>query len=74
MKKYKFTQLGGDSYEGPWNNPPPTGEFVKAEEVRELLEEIAKGDGAYNPDRTKHAENCIDNMKSTAKEALLNLL
>jgi hypothetical protein len=34
------------------------------------LEEIAKGEGAYNRDPLQHAMNCIDNMKSIAALAL----
>ena len=41
--------------------------------VRELLEEIAKGAGAFNRDPLTHAHNCIEDMKELAKQALLVL-
>jgi hypothetical protein len=51
--------------------------WYKADEVdaelarlREALEEIAKGEGPYNMDPLKHAENCIKYMVQTATEAL----
>ena len=34
------------------------------------MEEIKKGDGPYNMDPMKHAENCIKNMVNIATEAL----
>lgn len=36
------------------------------------LQEITKGEGAYNPDQLKHASNCIENMKSIAIKVLKN--
>lgn len=38
--------------------------------LREALEEIKKGDGAYDMDKLKHASNCIENMISIAEKAL----
>lgn len=35
------------------------------------LLEIAKGEGAFNRDPIKHAENTIDSMKAIARRALL---
>jgi|GEM_PF-7034796 len=39
-------------------------------ELEAALREIAKGEGAFSRDQLTHAENCIDNMKSIAQEAL----
>jgi regulator of replication initiation timing len=40
------------------------------ERLREALEEIAKCDGAYDPDAMQHALNCMTNMRDTARAAL----
>jgi hypothetical protein len=41
-----------------------------SDDVREALEMIAKGEGAFNRDPLKHAANCIESMKALAREAL----
>ena len=41
-------------------------------ELLEALKEIAKGNGAYDMDKWKHAENCIENMKDIALTAIKN--
>lgn len=38
----------------------------------EALEEISRGEGAYNEDRLEHANNTIENVKSIAIETLKN--
>lgn len=38
--------------------------------LKEALEEIQKGEGAYDFNPANHAVNCINNMKSIATEAL----
>ena len=40
------------------------------EELMDALREITKCEGAYNPDRLKHAENCMNSMCKVAREAL----
>jgi hypothetical protein len=40
------------------------------EELINALQEIAKGEGAFNRDPLKHAENTIENMKTIARKAL----
>jgi len=40
------------------------------ETLRDALREITKCEGAYNPDRLKHAENCMNSMCKVAREAL----
>ena len=42
-------------------------EFSK---LRQILEKITKGEGAYSRDHLTHASNCIESMKSLAKEGL----
>ena len=39
-------------------------------ELEAVLTEIAKGEGAFSRDRLTHAENCVDNMKDLARNAL----
>lgn len=39
-------------------------------ELEAALTEIAKGEGAFSRDRLTHAENCVDNMKDLAINAL----
>lgn len=41
-------------------------------ELRQALEEIAKGGGPYSQDPLKHASNTIESMKQIAKDALNN--
>lgn len=43
---------------------------AKVEEMREALEEIAKGEGGYSLDPLKHAENTITNAIEIAQKAL----
>jgi hypothetical protein len=38
--------------------------------LREALEEIAKGEGAFSRDPLTHAANCIDRAVATAKKVL----
>jgi hypothetical protein len=38
--------------------------------LREVLEEITRGEGAFNRDPLKHADNTVENMKALAREAL----
>ena len=47
-------------------------EYVAAENmvVKKALQEISIGSGAFSRDPLEHAENCIDNMKEIAAEAL----
>ena len=35
------------------------------------LREIAEGKGRYNPNQLKHADNCIEDMKQIALDALV---
>jgi len=42
----------------------------KIEQLKEILEEIEKGEGAYSRDVLKHAENTIENMKTLATKGL----
>lgn len=42
----------------------------KREQLKKLLEEITEGKGPYSRDPLEHAENCIENMKKLAREAL----
>ena len=44
--------------------------MVNREKIRELLEQIAKGEGAYNRDPNEHASNVISESITNAKEAL----
>ena len=39
-------------------------------ELLEALQEIKKGEGAYNMDKYEHANNTIENMKSLATQAI----
>ncbi len=39
----------------------------------DALQEIEKGEGAYNTDQLKFAENCVENMKGIASKALLKM-
>ena len=41
--------------------------------LAEALREISKGAGPFDRDPLKHAENCIDDMKALAKDALVRL-
>jgi len=45
----------------------------KINEVLTILEEAAKGEGAFNRDPIVHAENTIDNMKALIGEAIAKL-
>lgn len=45
----------------------------KLEIVKQILIEITKGEGAYAKDPLEHAENCIENMKRLATEALTEI-
>ena len=40
------------------------------EQIKQILEEIAKGEGAYDTDQLTHAGNCIQNMKQLANKGL----
>ena len=42
----------------------------ECERYREALAQIATGAGPFNRDPLKHAENCIESMKSVARAAL----
>ena len=42
----------------------------QANELLEALKEIAKGEGAFDMDRLKHAANVIESVISIAKEAI----
>lgn len=48
--------------------------YIKAESQRdkliEVLKEIMKCEGAYNPNKLAHAENTIRNMKDIAEDAI----
>lgn len=43
---------------------------TEAEGLLKALEEIEKGEGAYNRDQLTHATNTIDNMKRIAHDAI----
>ena len=43
---------------------------ARNELLEAALEEIAKGEGAYNEDRHIHAWNTISNMKDVAQKAI----
>ncbi len=45
--------------------------IAERDALREALKEIARGEGAFSRDHLKHAENCIENMKVIAKQALV---
>lgn len=45
-------------------------ELEKARRFEKALQEIAKGAGPFNRDPYKHAQNCIENMKGIAADAL----
>jgi len=38
------------------------------------LGEITLGEGAFNRDPLKHAENCIDSMKTCARAAIVKVM
>ena len=40
------------------------------ERLREALQEISKGEGAFNRDPLKHCSNTVEDMKAMAKAAL----
>lgn len=42
----------------------------KTKELEEALTEIAKGEGAYDMDKLKHASNTIENMKAIANKMI----
>jgi hypothetical protein len=42
----------------------------RVKELRDGLEQIARGEGAYSLDPLTHAGNCIDEMKAKAKDLL----
>ena len=44
--------------------------FLLAPELFTALKEISKGDGEFSRDPLTHAQNCIENMKGIAKEAI----
>lgn len=44
--------------------------FLLAPDMLEALKEISKGDGEFDRDPLTHAQNCIENMKRIAKEAI----
>jgi hypothetical protein len=48
----------------------PLDAMCRITQLEAALREIAKGEGAFSRDQLTHAENCIDNMKSIAQEAL----
>jgi len=60
-----YDQVGGMAPEYDDQN------LIKAApDLLEALKEIAKGQGAYDPDGYAHARNTIDDMKALAKEAI----
>ena len=42
----------------------------KIEQLKEIVDKIERGEGAYSRDVLKHAENTIQNMKKLASKAL----
>ena len=42
----------------------------RIEKALDLLQEIAEGKGPYSHDPLTHCENCLENMKKLAEEAL----
>lgn len=57
-----------------WNKRADTAPALskRVEELERALQEIAKGEGAFNRDPLKHAENVIEHMRSVAERALLS--
>lgn len=49
---------------------PSTGYVEDAGELRDLLTFIAEGRGRFSRDHKTHAENCIEDMKAKAVEAI----
>ena len=43
---------------------------AEVERMRNALQEIAKGEGRYSRDPITHADNCIEDMKKLAADAL----
>lgn len=77
------TSVAADFEESTWTFEMPEGFSMSAgtfailpvdkyNALIEALEEISKGEGAYNEDKFEHANNTIENMKSIATETLKN--
>lgn len=66
--------IGIDAYSGDAQYRTAGHELLDiVEALREALEEIAKGEGAFNRDPLVHCANAVEAMKATANTALANL-